>query len=281
MKSHCIGVTKYRGFCCAVLAATLLIISAPRPASAQDYVLGEGDLIKITVYGNDDLETTARVSGEGSVNFPLIGEAVVANLTVRDAEQKITGLLAAGYIVEPHVNIFVQEYRSKKVTILGEVKKPGLYELNGNTTLLEMMSKAEGPTENAGDTILVKRKIQDGKNSGVSKDEWSYISISRTDLMEKGDPSANIQIIDKDSIFVTTSGFVYVMGEVHRPGAYKVEKDTTVMKAIALAGGLTEKAAPGRTVLTRKSGDEEQETRAEMSSLVKPDDVITVPESFF
>lgn len=283
MITNYVGGANTRTVCRPMLAAALLFFIAAMPlaAPAQDYVLGEGDLIKITVYGNDDLATTARVSGEGSVNFPLVGEVAVAGLTVRDAEQLITGLLAAGYIIDPHVNIFVQEYRSKKVTVLGEVKKPGLYELNGSTTLLEMMSKAEGPTENAGDAILVKRRKPAGGVAGPSPDGWSYISVNRLELMEKGDPSANIQIMDGDSVYVTTGGLVYVMGEVHRPGAYKVEKDTTVMKAIALAGGLTDKAAPGRTALIRKSGGEERTSRAEMNAVVQPDDVITVPESFF
>jgi len=259
---------------CYYFVLTLVLVIAlglPAMSPAQDYILGSGDLLKITVYGNDDLTTVARVSGEGKVSFPLAGEIKIDGLSVREVEQKITKVLADGLIIDPHVSVFVQEYRSKKVTILGEVKKPGLYELNGSVTLLEMISRAEGLTESAGDTILVQRTKPDGQS----------LSISLKELMEKGDAASNISLQDGDSVFVAKSGFVYVLGEVQKPGAYKVDRDTTVMKAVALAGGFTPKASPGRTVIIRKSGSGEEKFKANMSVKVITDDVISVPESFF
>lgn len=250
-----------------VLLLCLFLTEAPK-ALAQGYVLGEDDLLKITVYENDDLVTRARVNGDGRIRVPLIGEVQVGGLTVHEAEEKITKLLADGFLIDPHVAIFVEEYRSKKVTILGEVEKPGLYELSGDVTLLEIISKAEGLTEKAGSAVLVKRST-------------SYISINLKDLTENGDASANIPLQDGDSIFVTKSGFVYVTGEVKKPGAYKFEDGATVMKAIALAEGLTDKAAPGRTEVVRKVDGEEEKFRADMNFQVMPEDVVSVPESFF
>jgi polysaccharide export outer membrane protein len=245
------------------------------PASfAQDYIIGEGDLIRISVYENDDLITQARVSGEGVINFPLVGTVSIGGLTVPEAEKKIEAQLSQGYIINPHVAIFIAEYRSRKVTLLGEVNKPGIVELSGNVTLLEGLSKAEGLTQNAGDSIVIKRKTKDGKDG-------EYITINLKDLTEKGDPASNPFLLDGDSVFITKSGFVYVTGEVNKPGAYKVEKDTTVLKAIALAGGLTDKAAPKRTEMNRKQNGEDKKFKVQMGDLVQPDDVIEVPESFF
>jgi len=258
-----------------IVLALLVFINGS--AFSQDYVLGEGDLIKITVYENDDLTTQARISGEGSINFPLVGAVKLGGMDVKDAEKKLNELLSDGFIKNPHVQIFVVENRSKKVTILGEVHKPGLYELNGNVTVLEMISKAEGLTDNAGNTLTIKRKAQVDP-SQPARD--SYITIDLKALMEHGDLSANTYLLDGDSIFITKSGMVYVTGEVSHPGAYKVDQETTVMKAIALAGGLTDKAASRRITLIRKFGSEEKEMKVEMNFIVQPNDVISVPESF-
>jgi len=262
--------------------AVIASFAVSAAAHARDYVLGEGDLLSITVYENQDLDTSARISGDGVITFPLVGEIKVADLTVREAEQKLTEMLADGYLVNPHVTVFVEEYRSKKVTILGAVAKPGLYELSGNVTLLEIISQAGGLTEDAGDTAYIQRTKGANDPEGsqdVGKSYYRDVNLKR--LMEKGDIDANIYIMDGDSIFVTKSGFVYVTGEVKKPGAYKVEEGTTVRKAIALAGGLTDIAAPGRTKLIRKVNGEEKSFSVELSFPVLPDDVISVPESFF
>jgi len=243
---------------------------------AQDYVLGEGDLLKITVYENDDLTTQARVSGDGKISFPLVGDVSVGGLSVHETEQKLTKLLSDGFIMDPQVTVFVAEYRSKKVTILGEVNKPGLYQLSGNVTLIEIISQAGGLTATASDTATIQHKASGAADGGA------YISVNLKNLMEKGDLSDNKNVQDGDSIFITKSGFVYVTGEVQKPGAYKVEDGTTVMKAVALAGGFTDKAADGRTSLIRKvDGKDEEIKRVDMGFIVKPDDLITVPESYF
>ncbi len=101
------------------------------------------------------------------------------------------------------------------------------------------------------------------------------------ELMEKGNLAENPNVQDGDNIFVTKSGFIYVTGEVKMPGAYKFEEGTTVMKAIALAQGLTDKAAPGRTKLIRKVDGKDESMKVNMEYPVKQDDVISVPESFF
>lgn len=258
----------------AAAMCLITVLAAPVVGWTAEYILGEGDLLKITVYENEDLTTTSRISGEGKVTFPLIGEVSVSGLTTREVEQKLSTLLSDGYLIDPQVTVFVEEYRSKKATILGAVNKPGLYELSGNTTLLELISKAEGLTENAGDTAVIQRK---STGDGLGEN----IKVNIKQLMEKGDLDSNLQVQDGDSIFMMTGGLVYVTGQVNKPGAYKVEADTTVMKAIAMAGGLTDIASPGRTVIIRKINGKEESFRVDMGFQVQPEDIVSVPESYF
>ena len=142
----------------AIFLTLLFMAATPGISRAQgEYILGEDDLLNIAVYENDDLATLARINGEDKIAMPLIGEITVGGLTVRKAEQEIAARLADGFLLNPSVSIFVKEYHSKKVTILGEVDKPGLYELSGNATLLEIISQAGGLTDKAGNEALVKR----------------------------------------------------------------------------------------------------------------------------
>ena len=248
------------------------------PTHAQEYAIGEGDLLKISVYANPDLTTETRVSGEGKITFPLIGEIVVNGLTVTELEKKIAQLLENGYVINPHVSVFIMEYKSKKVTVLGEFTRPGLVELRGNSTLLEVISNAGGITPNAGDMLYIQRKIIKG---GSEKKEDITVTVELKKLLEDGDVRANVAVLDGDSIYVPRAAFVYINGEVRTPGAYKITKGLTVLKAITLAGGFTQKAWQGRTKIIRKTDKGETTITANMDAIVMPEDIITVPESFF
>lgn len=247
-------------------------------SDAQEYVIGEGDLLKITVYDHPDLTTEARVGGEGKIAFPLIGEVAVNGLPAAELERRIAQLLEDGYIKKPHVAVFIEEYKSKKVTVLGEFTKPGLVELRGNSTLLEVISNAGGITQNAGEMLYIQRKIIYG---GSDKKGDVTVTVDLKRLFEEGDVKANVQVFDGDSIYVPRAAFVYVTGEVKTPGAYKITKGLTVLKAITISGGFTQKAWQGRTNIIRKTEKGEITIRANLDDLVLPEDVITVPESFF
>ena len=125
---------------------------------AGDYLVGPGDVLSISVYDNEDLTTKVRVSSSGTIVMPLLGQVEVQGATVNAITDKITRLLANGYLVNPQVNIFVEEYRSKKVVVLGNVRTPGLIELSGPTNFLELVSKAGGLEKDAGDTATIQRK---------------------------------------------------------------------------------------------------------------------------
>jgi len=303
-----------------LVSLLVLVFLAMQPGSSsaqEEYVIGEGDLLRVTVYDNPDLATEARVSGDGKISFPLIGEVAVNEMKVADAEKAIGAMLEAGYIVKPQVHIFIAEYKSKKVTVLGEVTKPGIVVLRGASTLMEVISDAGGITLNAGDAIVITRKLikpsperrivkslgeKDDKNDGKGKDAANAILNVLTEksdksenkkndelnvivdtkrLFEEGDVTVNVPVQAGDSIYVPKAAFVYVNGEVRTPGAYKITKGLTVLKAITIAGGFTIKASEGRTRIIRKTEQGEIRIKAKFDDLVMADDIIQVPESFF
>jgi polysaccharide export outer membrane protein len=158
---------------------------------------------------------------------------------------------------------------------MGQVNKPGLYMLKGHTTFLELLSKTGGLTDDAGKTAIIKRKSTPGENE-------KKITIDLRKLLEEGDTSLDIEIMDSDSIYIAKAGVFFVTGEVQKPSAYKYEDGTTVVKAITMAGGFSDKAATGRVKIIRKANDKEKIIKkVNMDEPVLPDDVIVVPESFF
>ena len=262
----------------SVIMSLLLLLLVPAAGRADEYIIGDGDLLKITVYDNADLTTEARVGGDGKITFPLVGDVAVRGLSILEAQKKITLLLQDGFIRNPQVSVFVSEYKSKKVTALGEFATPGLIELSGKATLMEVISNAGGLTPNAGDMLVIKRRVE---KAGSDKNEYVTLTVDLDKLLSKGDVSANMMVLDGDSIYVPLASFVYVTGEVKNPGAYKITKGLTVLRAVTLAGGFTQKAWKGRTTAIRKTDKGEKTIDVKMEELVMPDDVIMVPESFF
>ncbi len=263
-----------------LLFSLALVCIFAQPSSGQEYSIGAGDLLKITVYDNPDLTTEARVSNDGKITFPLIGEVQVSGSTASELEKRICQLLSDGFIVKPQVAVFIEEYKSKKVTVLGEVAKPGLVILRGKSTLLDVISDAGGITLNAGDSLTIQRKINSFALPNTGNDDVVVV-VDLKKLFEEGDVRANVPVYDGDSIYVPKASFVYVNGEVKNPGAYKITLGLTVLKSITLAGGFTPKASERRTKIIRKSGKEENTFTARMDDLVKADDIIFVPESWF
>ncbi len=260
-----------------VCFSILLLLVCPLSVfPADDYMIGAEDVLKITIYNHPDLTTTERVNGEGLITFPLLGEVKVAGLTADQVAKQIAAGLADGFVVDPNVSVFVVEFRSKKTIIMGQVSKPGIYMLSGNTTFLELLSQAGGLTKDAGDRATIKRK-----SSGATQGE-GVITIDLKKLIEQGDISRDVLLMDGDNIYITKAGVFYITGEVENPAAYKHEEGLTVIKAVTMAGGFTDIASPGRIRIIRKVEQKEKLIQnAEMDEPVQPDDIIIVPESFF
>jgi polysaccharide export outer membrane protein len=194
--------------------------------------------------------------------------------TVNGITDKITRSLADGYLVNPQVNIFVEEYRSKKVVVLGNVRTPGLIELSGPTNFLELVSKAGGLEKDAGDTATIQRK-----NGAAAP---TVIVIGLLALIEMGDLSQNVQITDGDTVFISKAGMCFITGEVKSPGTYSCGDGTTVLRLVALAGGFTGKASKSSISVVRIVNNEKKVYKdVDLYTALQDNDVVVVPESFF
>jgi len=261
----------------AIVSLALLLLSASPlvTASASNYLVGAGDVLRIAVYDHADLTTTVRVNSDGTILYPLIGTVAVGGQTVTQVAATLGSALTDGFIVNPQVSVFIEEFRSRKAFIMGQVRTPGIYELSGPSTLLELISKAGGLTSGAGETVSIKRK------AGPDGAEQTF-TASLQSLDKEGPSSLDVPIFDGDSVFVTESGTLYVTGQVNRPNAYKLDKETSVIKAITMAGGFTPLAAQRRVKIIRRiNGSETVMDNVPLHAQVLPEDVIVVPESLF
>lgn len=259
------------------LVMVILIFFSVAAYAEHDYLIGPDDVVKVTVYNHPDLTATERVSGDGMIMLPLLGAVKLAGLSVEQAAKKISLLLSDGFIMDPNVSVFIVEFRSRKIMIMGQVSRPGVFTLSGNTTFLELLTLAGGLTKEAGDKATIKRKA-----SGTDKEEEGLITIDLRRLIEQGNASLDVTLMDNDSIYVAKAGVFYITGEIRKPDAYKHEEGLTVIKAATMAGGFSDKAAPGRIKIIRKVDNKEKVLeRAGMDQVILPDDIIIVPESFF
>lgn len=263
------------------------LIAAP-DKTQKDYQIGPEDVLHILVWDHKDLTRDVCVGQQGEFSYPLIGTVMAEGLTVAQLEKHLRDRLSGRYIVNPQVTVTVKEYKSKKVFLLGEVggtpggQGPGTYPLTGKTTLLEILSLAGGPGKEAGSEVLVIRpKVKTNSPltpEKASKDET--LSVNLRSLLD-GDASQNIVLQPNDTIYVSRADYFFVFGEVKKPGRYNLEKGTTVLKAITIAGGVTEIAAINKTKVVREHAGTKTETPVKMNDPVQPEDIVMVPQSFF
>jgi polysaccharide biosynthesis/export protein len=241
----------------SLFVALLLALSSLALSSAQEYTVGPRDILKITVWGQDDLTRDYPVDQDGFVPFPLVGRVRAAGLTVREFASRLTELLEKDYLVNPQVSVSVKEYLSKKVHVLGEAERPGLFYLTGETTILEILSKAGGPSRTAGkQLVLVRNQRPADGGTGTGN------TILRLDLekIQAGDAQQNIRVEDEDTVFIPKANAFFVLGEVRTPGAFPLDKEISALEAVTIAGGFNEKAAPAGVKLIRRAADGKQET---------------------
>jgi polysaccharide biosynthesis/export protein len=209
----------------------------PAPAPPQleppvnDYVLGEEDEIEISVYGNEDLEKTQAVRPGGYITFPLVGSIRASGRTPEQLREQLTTQLST-YVRNPQVTVIVRAYNSRKVSVLGEVKSPGLHRISSNITVLEALSRAGGMNEGAD---LRRTLVLRGQQ---------IVPVDFTRLLKQGDPNQNIPLQPGDVILVpnVNEKKVFVLGQVRTPQVVPLTPDLSVVEAISRAGGLTEDA---------------------------------------
>jgi polysaccharide export outer membrane protein len=246
------------------------------------YEIGATDILGIKVFGEDALSNNYTVDSDGSITFPLVGRVQVAGKTTRQIEEHLVKLLDGDYLKRPQISVEIAQFRSRSIFVLGEVKNPGRYTIQGPQTLLEVIAHAGSTTPTASNTIIVQR-YKEGIATAVSTAALpgdpraaEVLRVSLDDLRE-GKLNANIILQDSDTIIVPPAERFYVTGFVKQPGSFVLRSNMTVRQAIAEAGGITERGSNRRIKIVRKVGDKEVEVDADMSDLVKPNDTIRVP----
>lgn len=260
----------------ALLTTLAAPIQAEQMTSAQlEYRIGAGDILKISVFKNPDLTLEARVSEVGAISFPLVGLVQVSDLTLPAAEKKIAELLKdGGFVVNPQVNILLETAFGNQVSVLGEVNKPGRYALDAaGGHLSGMLATAGGIMPTGSDTVIV---------SGTRNGKPFRREIDVVKAAMEGNTADDVLLSGGDTVFVNHQPMFYIYGQVQKAGQYRLERDMTVMQALAVGGGITTKGTRRGIVLHRRDAHGKvNETEVSLDDDVKDSDVIYVKESLF
>jgi polysaccharide export outer membrane protein len=267
-----------------LLALLLILCQDAQAPVRQTYTVGPQDVLTITVVGEPDLSGKYVIDVDGTLDFPWIGRVKAQGQTLRALETAVAKRLnEGGYLVRPQVSIQMQDFRSQTVYVMGEVRQPGEYPLTGNMTIIDLLAKAVLQTT-AGDEILISRRkgqaAPTGPVLGADQRDVEVTRVSKRDI-QSGRASQTVTLRDGDTVFVPKAVSIFVTGQVRNPGSYTMEGELTVLQALSLAGGLTEKAARGRVKILRVVDGKQKQLNARMTDVVKPGDTIEVPSRFF
>ncbi|OAI51593.1 hypothetical protein AYO46_07815 [Betaproteobacteria bacterium SCGC AG-212-J23] len=225
--------------------------------------LGPGDAVRVTVFQQPDMSTEARVSDRGTISLPLLGETQVAGATAAEAAERIAEALKKGqYLKNPQVTVALTAVRSRQVSVLGLIARPGRYVLEeAKPGISDVIAAAGGIAPGGNETVTVIRNGESQKVSALAKD---------------------FELKAGDTIYIDRGPTFYIYGEVTRAGAYPVQPGLTVMQAISLSGGITPRGSERRLKMRRTGQDGNVvETDAKLQDQVKADDVIFVREALF
>lgn len=253
----------------------------------QDYVIGQQDLLEIRVFNLDELNQVVRVEEDGNISLPLVGRLLVDGMTKSELEASLSKILDENHLKGAQATVFVREAVSKRISVSGAVRSPGSYDMPRSRTLLEVLSAAGGLLDDFGTEIVIFRKQEDGSRV--------RLSVNSERLLRAVETAANIALLPGDLVHVPTVGRmrIFVGGSVRNPNMYEVREDQpiTLLKAITMAGGTTERALVTKIKVIRLGEDAVRmdhevnlhdvlsgEVRDE---LLKADDVVFVPISFF
>lgn len=261
----------------AGVALAFIALLAPFPASSQEpgYVLGAGDVVRINVFQNPDMLTETRVAENGNISFPLVGAVTVGGLTVAQAQARIAEALAkGGFVNNPQVNLLVVQFKSKQVSVLGYVNRPGRFPIEeASVTLADMLATAGGIANGGADEVVITR------TAGGANEQ---ITVNLNAMFVDKNMKSNLVLRNGDIIYVPRAPVFYIYGEVQRPGAYRIERNMTVMQALSLGGGPTLRGTDKGLRLTRRNPQGlVQEYEANLNDPVRPDDVLYVRERLF
>jgi polysaccharide export outer membrane protein len=270
------------------IAAALLFVAAPAaPAAAQananapayqpaapaiitDYVVGPQDVLNITAPDDPSLTGRYTVEADHTFTYPLLGRIRAGGRTLREVEMELQQqLVDGGFFKDPQILVSIEQYKSQKFFVVGEVRTPGAYSMSGSMRLVEALALAGStlPTA-AGEAVVVPVRGE-------------AVRVNLRDL-QNGAQNQNIALNDGDTVFVRKAENIYVFGQVRNPGAYPLQQDvTTVLQGLALAGGVTDRGATSRVEIVRTVDGAQKKIKVKLDAPLEAGDTIVVPERFF
>lgn len=279
---------KWLPACLVVVFVSLGAFGFAPAASGQstDYVVGPRDVIAVTVTNEPTLSGKFTVVADGTVTYPLLGAVKVSGLSVRAVERELRAKLADGYLEKPVVSVTLDQPGSQQVLVMGEVKQAGSYPLIGRITVLEALLKAGAPTATAGaEALIVHGAVPpDAGIANVDASDPKRVQRVNLDALQRGDLSQNLVLAPGDMVFVPRAEAampVYVTGHVKAPGAYSLAIGTSILQALAQAGGATDKGSTGRLTIVRKVNGKVVEMKAHLHDAVQPGDTVIVGRRLF
>ncbi len=226
-------------------------------AASSEYRIGPGDVLEIAVFQVDELNLTERVNGRGTIIVPLLGELQVANKTAAEIEQLLAARLGDKYLHDPQVSVFVTEYHSQKITVMGAVKQPAVHVVQRPRSVLEMLSMSGGLNEKAGYRMYIQTMSKNPETGNIEPQRL-VVDLKQVLEMDNTGPLLTMILHGGDSIYVPKAGVVFVEGAVRRPGAYPMQGVIDVLKAIAMAGGTNWDAKEGSIQVLRPDAKDNQ-----------------------
>ena len=235
-----------------------------RQKAGLNYIIGPEDVLEIDVFNVPELHKTVRVSNDGTIALALLGHVAAAGFTTDQLRAELEKKYGGTYLQEPQVSVYVTEFHAQPVSVIGAVERPGLYQLTGPRSLIEVLSMAGGLAKRnsapAGKVLYVTRKAGFGDLSvaeGMQLVAPDRLEINISGLLYSHEDALNIEIEPRDTISVTKADVVYVVGDVRKPGGFVVEdrENLTVLQALAMAEGALSTAAKGRARIIRKAAD--------------------------
>lgn len=263
------------GYVLGVFCFLLSLAVTTNVAQAVDYRLGAGDVVKVGVYDHEDLSTEDRITDSGTISFPFLGEITVGGLTKGEAENRIADLLDKGkFIKSPQVNVRILQYREPKVSVLGQVNRPGRYPVEPFKTVLDALADAGGISPLAEEQVLVLRR--EGNQTVKFK-------LDLRSVIDDGNLGDVLTIKSGDIISVPKADQFYVYGAVQRPGVFRLEHNMTVIQALSVAGGLSVRGTDKGLVVRRFDikNNNVIELPVSVVDTLKANDVLVVKESLF
>jgi polysaccharide export outer membrane protein len=263
---------------------------APRPQApavnnnANGYIIGSQDQLKITVFDEPDLSTNYRVDTDGMITFPLIGRVPARGLTLNEFQDRLIARLAAGYIRNPQVRVEIDQYKSQSVFVIGEVRTPGKMTMTGTMSLIEALAMAGSPTTAASNELVVvhpRRPTAEGSPTLPEDDRDAETTRVNIKDLQVGKAGQNIVLQDGDTIYVPKAQTFYITGQVRNPGAYVLDPGMTVLQAVSLAGGLTDRGSDRGMKIIRIVDAKRREIDVKETDNVLPNDTIQIRQKFF